>query len=215
MVGVAATYVIRVAAAWDVARLRVSRNEAPTWKKFVAGWAALFLIALAWGVAARTFYTQPFRMSSGGMTPTLLLGDWVLVNKFTYRLREPSRGDVIAFKYPRDEKRIFIQRVIATGGEEVAMKDRMVFVNGRPLVESYAAYSKTGGPGGASYEYGPVVVPPASFFVLGDNRDNSQDSRYWGFLKGDKIRGRAFLIYWSWDSDEGRLRWSRLGQTIS
>jgi len=148
------------------------------------------------------------------MIPTLLVGDHILVNKFVFRFRDPQRGDVIVFKYPWDEKRDFIKRVVAVGGEEVTMKDRTVFIDGRPLVEPYAIYSDSRLSGGPGYQYGPVVVPPGSYFVMGDNRDNSQDSRFWGYLKKEKIRGKSFLIYWSWDSEKGGLRWWRLGRLI-
>jgi signal peptidase I len=183
-------------------------------KSVLREYAEAILIAIILALLIRTFVVQAFKIPSGSMIPTLLVGDHILVNKFIFYFRDPHRGDVIVFKYPWDESRDFIKRIIAVGGEEVAMKDRTVFINGRPLEEAYAIYSDVRPPGGRTYEYGPVVVPAGSYFVMGDNRDNSQDSRFWGFLKREKIRGKSFLIYWSWDSEKGRLRWWRLGRLI-
>ncbi len=203
---------VPVAAAVDVIRLHIAKGPLPSWKKALAGWAVLFIIGISWSTGVRTFYVQAFKIPSGSMIPTLLAGDHILVNKFIYYVWDPQRGDVIVFKYPWDENRDFVRRIIAVGGDEVAIKDRSVFINGRPLQEPYAIYSDAR-PSGGSYEYGPVVVPPGSYFVMGDNRDNSQDSRFWGFLKRDKIRGKAVMIYWSRDPDTG-VRWSRFGQVI-
>jgi len=161
------------------------------------------------------------------------VGDYILVNKFLYgpelpltdhRLpgfRPPARGDIIVFKYPQDEKRDFIKRIIGTPGDTVQVRGDQVFVNGRALVEPYVR--RLDGPlgdrgqstyCGYAYACDPTVVPADSYFVMGDNRNNSQDSRYWGFVRKDKIKGKAFLIYWSWDSDRHWLRWWRLARYI-
>ena len=181
-------------------------------KSLLREYAEAIVIAVVLALLIRTFVVQAFTIPSGSMSPTLAIGDYILVNKFIYRLRDPSRGDIIVFKYPWDENRDFIKRVVGTGGDEVFIKGRQVFVNGQPLPESYAVFGSTG-PHGES-AYGPVAVPPGSYFVMGDNRDNSQDSRYWGFLKREKIRGKAFMIYWSWDGENHWLRWRRLGKII-
>jgi signal peptidase I len=175
---------------------------------------------------------QAFTIPSGSMMDTLLVGDYILVNKFLYGpelpftearvpgLRDPARGDIIVFKYPQDEKRDFIKRIVATPGETVQIRGHQVFVNGRVLREPYTKKVESplpaGGQAYCGYAYGcePTVVPANSYFVMGDNRDNSQDSRYWGFVKRDKIKGKAFLIYWSWDSDRHWLRWWRLANYI-
>ncbi len=207
--GLMAGLLVRIANAVDVLLLPASKGRI-RWRQAFAGWAVLGVIAL-WSIAARAFYVQPFTIASVSMSPTLLPGDEVLVNKFIYRFRDPRQGEVIVFKTPWDERVDFVKRVIAVGGEEVALKDGTVLINGRPLVEPYAVYSKIRPSSGPGYEYGPAVVPQGSYFVMGDNRESSQDSRFWGFLKREKIRGKSFVIYWSWDSEKGRPRWSRLG----
>ena len=182
-------------------------------------------VALILALFIRTFIIQAFKIPSGSMIPTLLVGDHILVNKFVYRFRDPAHGDVVVFKYPVDEHRDFIKRVIGVGGEDIYIKDRQVYVNCQPPEptcqpnrEPWAYYEDRMGLGGETF--GPVRVPPGSYFVMGDNRNNSQDSRYWGFVKVDKIKGRAFIIYWSWDSEREdkalweRVRWARLGKII-
>ena len=194
-------------------------------KSVVREYVEAILIAVLLALLIRTFVVQAFKIPSGSMIPTLLVGDHILVNKFVYRFRDPARGDVVVFKYPVDEHRDFIKRVIGTGGEDVYIKDRQVFINCRPpeptcepIKESWAYYEDRMGLGGETF--GPVHVPAGSYFVMGDNRNNSQDSRYWGFVKQEKIKGQAFVIYWSWDSDRDdralweRVRWSRLGRLI-
>jgi signal peptidase I len=204
----------------------VVRATAPVRKKSVVReYAEAILIAVLLALLIRTFVVQAFKIPSGSMIPTLLVGDHILVNKFIYRFRDPVRGDVVVFKYPVDEHRDFIKRVIGQGGEDVYIKDRQVYINCRPpdpacqpLVEPWAYYEDRMGLGGETF--GPVHVPPGSYFVMGDNRNNSQDSRYWGFVKQEKIKGEAFIIYWSWDSERDdkllweRVRWSRLGRLI-
>jgi len=194
-------------------------------KSVVREYVEAILVAVLLALLIRTFVVQAFKIPSGSMIPTLLVGDHILVNKFIYRFRDPRRGDVVVFKYPVEEHRDFIKRVIAVGGEDVYIKDRQVYINCRPpdagcrpIEEPWAYYEERLGLGGETF--GPVHVPPGSYFVMGDNRNNSQDSRYWGFVKGEKIKGKAFVIYWSWDSDRAdkplweRVRWRRLGRLI-
>jgi signal peptidase I len=162
---------------------------------------------------------------------TLLVGDYILVNKFLFGpeipftdshlpgLRQPVRGDIVVFKYPQDERRDFIKRIIGTPGDTVQVRGNRVYVNGHALDEPYIKLANpghAGAPGYCGYAFGcePTVVPPDSYFMMGDNRDNSQDSRYWGFVRREKIKGKAFLIYWSWDGDRHWLRWWRLGHYI-
>ncbi len=190
-------------------------------------------VAVVLALVIRALVVQAFTIPSGSMMDTLLVGDYILVNKFLYGaelplvewrvpgLRGPRRGDIIVFKYPQDERRDFIKRVIGTPGDRIQIKGRQVFVNGTPLTEPYTKFADPAWSRGAQetycgYAYGcePTTVPPDSYFMMGDNRDNSQDSRYWGFVKRNKIKGKAFLIYWSWDSDRHWLRWRRLADYI-
>ena len=202
-------------------------------KSIVREYAEAIAIAVLLALVIRSLVVQAFTIPSGSMMDTLLVGDYILVNKFLYgpelplvdwrmpAIRDPQRGDIIVFRYPQDEKRDFIKRIVATPGERVQIRGHQVFVNGRPLQEPYTKYADSGtargGDGYCGYAYGcePTTVPPDAYFVMGDNRDNSQDSRYWGFVKRDKIKGKAFLIYWSWDGDRHWLRWWRLANYIS
>jgi signal peptidase I len=202
-------------------------------KSVVREYAEAIAIAILLALVIRTLIVQAFTIPSGSMMDTLLVGDYILVNKFLYgpelplteyrvpALRHPERGDIIVFKYPQDEKRDFIKRIVGLPGEQVQIRGAQVVVNGKPLVEPYvkkveSPLGHTGQPSYCGYAYGcePTTVPAESYFVMGDNRDNSQDSRYWGFVKRDKIKGKAFLIYWSWDGDKHWLRWWRLGRYI-
>jgi signal peptidase I len=189
-----------------------------------------FLIALV----IRTFVIQAFKIPSGSMIPTLLVGDHILVNKFLLGtpvdipftnitlfkmpgLRKPRRGDIIVFKYPEDPKRDFIKRVVGVGGDVVMSKDKAVYVNGRKLVEPYAQHVDEDikpGQFDRRDNFGPVVVPQGSVFVMGDNRDQSYDSRFWGFVDGSEIKGNAVIIYWSWDGEKTWVRFGRIGRLV-
>jgi signal peptidase I len=203
----------------------------PRRKSLVREYGEAIVIAVLLALVIRTLVVQAFTIPSGSMMDTLLVGDYILVNKFMYgaeipfaewRLpgfRRPEHGDIIVFKYPQDEKRDFIKRIVGSPGDVVQVRGHQVLVNGRVLTEAYVKHTGAPVSGGelyCGYAYGcePTKVPADSYFVMGDNRDNSQDSRYWGFVRRDKIKGKAFLIYWSWDSDRHWLRWWRLGKYI-
>ena len=204
----------------------------PRRKSLIREYGEAIAIAVLLALVIRTLVVQAFTIPSGSMMDTLLVGDYILVNKFLYGpelpltdarlpgLRDPHRGDIIVFKYPQDERRDFIKRIVAGPGQTVQIRGGQVLVDGQALVEPYIKRTEGALPPGAQaycgYAYGcePTLVPPGSYFVMGDNRDNSQDSRYWGFVKRDKIKGKAFLIYWSWDSDRHWLRWWRLANYI-
>ncbi|HVC18857.1 MAG TPA: signal peptidase I [Vicinamibacterales bacterium] len=179
------------------------------------------VIAVILALFIRTFIVQAFKIPTGSMENTLLVGDHLLVNKFIFGptdspierallpMREPRRGDIIVFKYPVNPTRDFIKRVIGLPGDTVQLRDKRVFINGHELNEPYVHFLQPpiGLPGlsettstDVRENYGPVTVPPDEYFVMGDNRDNSEDSRYWGFLPRDYIKGEAFLIYWSYEA---------------
>ncbi|MGQ0572297.1 MAG: signal peptidase I [Armatimonadota bacterium] len=141
------------------------------------------------------FIVQAFFIPSGSMEPTLRTGDRILVGKFAYRIWEIRRGDIIVFRYPLNPSKDFVKRVVGLPGERLAMKDGLVSINGRPLGEVYPT-ALPGGDRACSSNYGPEVVPVGSVFVLGDNRCNSEDSRFFGFVPIKNIIGRALTVYW-------------------
>ena len=175
------------------------------------GEAAVIAILLA--LFIRTFVVQAFKIPSGSMKPTLQIGDHILVNKFLYGVKlpfirstlipisQPKRGDVIVFVYPVDESKDFIKRVIGLPGETIEITDNNVYINGVLYADEHGYYAggKGGGsnPGGRNH-FGPVTVPENHYFVMGDNREHSYDSRFWGCVLSDSIKGKAFIIYWSW-----------------
>jgi len=198
-------------------------------KSRVREYVEAFVIAIVLALFVRTFVVQAFKIPSGSMIPTLLIGDHILVNKFVYGIKlpftnttvipisRPDRDDIIVFKYPQDETKDFIKRVIGLPGDRVEVRHRQVYINDQPLTEPYAVHQD----GVTSEmevrprdEFGPVTVPTDSYFVMGDNRDHSLDSRFWGFVKAEKIKGRAFLIYWSWDGTGEWIRWERFGRVV-
>ena len=175
------------------------------------------VIAVILALFVRTWAVQAFKIPTGSMENNLLIGDHLLVNKFVFGpatssigrkilpVREPRRGDIVVFKYPDEPERDFIKRVIGLPGDTLELRNKKVLVNGHALDEPYVHFLE---PASVSSEvtsfdvrerYGPVRVPDDQYFVMGDNRDNSQDSRYWGFLPRSYVKGRALMIYWSFD----------------
>lgn len=209
-------------------RVELPRPSRSVWREYAESLVVAVLLALA----IRAFVFQAFVIPSGSMLPTLRIGDYLLVNKFVYLFHPIRRGDIIVFKFPQDETRDFIKRVVGLPGETLEIRDRQVFINGRPLHESYAVYSEPPllrAPG--SYHLGPMVIPPGHLFVMGDNRDNSLDSRSWGLLDESKVVGEASIIYFSIRSANipydgllprivyamvhpSLMRWGRIGQLV-
>lgn len=186
-------------------------------------------MALLLALLVRSFVVQAFKIPSGSMLPTLQVGDHILVNKFLYGiqvplwgtrllpLRAPQRGDVIVFVYPVDPSKDFIKRVVAVAGDVIQIRRKHVYINGAPWDDQHAYFADGDDRGrGRSPrdDYGPVTVPPRHVFVMGDNRDRSYDSRFWGFVDFDEVKGKAFVIYWSWDGTDRWVRWDRLGKLI-
>ena len=179
------------------------------------------VVAVILALFIRTFVVQAFKIPTGSMEPNLLVGDHLLVNKFVFApvaspaerallpMRELRRGDIVVFKFPEDPERDFIKRVIGLPGDTLELRNREVSINGQKLTEPYAHYLFPVGESGeaTSFDvrerYGPVTVPEGHYFMMGDNRDNSQDSRYWGFLPAHYVKGRALTIYWSFEEPAG------------
>jgi len=196
----------------------------------------LVVLALALALVLRTFVVQAFRIPTGSMEDTLLVGDFILVDKITYGayvdigltegrlpgLREPRSGDIIVFQYPLDPSKDFIKRLIAGPGQTVRISDRELYVDGELMPDPPEAKHIDPRILPPSYSnrdnLGPIKVPEGQYFFMGDNRENSKDSREWGFVPGEYIKGRAFLIYLSWKPDPtipwfnlfARIRWSRM-----
>ena len=193
------------------------------------------VIAVILALFIRTFVVQAFKIPTGSMEENLLIGDHLLVNKFIFGptasaierkllpVTSIRRGDVIVFKYPEEPDRDFIKRVIGLPGETLEVREKQVYVNGTALVEPYAHYLQPVASPSAFHEvtsfdvrerYGPVTVPPNQFFVMGDNRDNSQDSRYWGFLPRENVKGKALVIYWSYEAEREDYQEEGAGATL-
>lgn len=143
------------------------------------------------------YFIQAYKFPSGSMEPTLLIGDHLLAGKLRNKKTEPKRGDILIFKYPKNPEITYLKRLVGKPGEKVEIIERTVYINGKPLKEDYVQYLD---PGSAYQHYGPVSVPPESYFVLGDNRDNSQDSRYWGCVPKKNLIGKPLFIYWSFQT---------------
>lgn len=218
-------------------------------KSIFREYAEAIIIALVLALFIRTFVIQAFKIPSGSMLPTLKIGDHLLVNKFIYGvkvpftgnilipLKDPKHYDVIVFKYPKNPKLDYIKRVIGVEGDTVEARNKQIYINGEPIKDKYAFHTYDASiPGDPECNvsvppddnrncrdnFGPYHVPEGKVFVMGDNRENSYDSRFWGFVDEEAILGKALIIYWSWDVTKplfslARLksvRWHRIGDVI-
>jgi signal peptidase I len=202
-------------------------------KRIIKEYLEPIVIAILIALFIRTFVVQAFKIPSSSMEPTLQVGDHLLVNKFIYgikfpfigtkyfQFKTPQRGDIIVFIYPKDRSKDFIKRVIGMEGEKVQIVRNKIYINNQLIEDPWGRYDERA----PSTKYlqpmeifGPVTVPPNSVFVLGDNRDNSQDSRFWGFVNVNEVKGKALIIYFSWDRYAENLlekvRWARFGKLI-
>ena len=190
------------------------------------------VIAILLALFIRAFIVQAFDIPSGSMEPTLLPGDYILVNKFIYGIRipylnksvipykEPKRGDIIVFIYPKDPSKDYIKRVIGMPGETVQIIEGKIYIDNTPIPDPWGYFDKKEPPGFIAVveNFGPVEVAKDCLFVMGDNRNNSEDSRFWGTLPLKDVLGKAFLIYFSWNGRAenmlDKVRWSRIGKPI-
>ena len=175
------------------------------------------IIAVFLALFIRTFVIQAYKIPSGSMEPTLLVGDHILVSKFIYGIKapfinrtivpisKPKRGDVIVFIYPKDKSKDYIKRVIGLPGDKIKIIGKDIFINGKLLDAQFGVYDKGSR---RNNNLGPIIVPAHGLFVMGDNRDHSYDSRYWGFVPLEFVKGKAIIIYWSWP------HWDRFGHLI-
>jgi len=216
-------------------------------KSIIREYAEAIIVAILLAFVIRVFVVQAFKIPSGSMIPTLLIGDHILVSKLSYGLQwptdcqlqmnvppvncytsqtlvefgKPQRGDIIVFRFPEDEEKDFIKRIVGTPGDTVEVRNKVVMINGEPLDDK--TFTQRIDPGiidrtiNPRDNFGPVTVPEESYFVMGDNRDQSLDSRFWGYVREEKIRGKAFRIYWSWNGQGNWtdwIRWERFGKAI-
>jgi len=225
----------------------IERVERPS---MIVDYARSFFPIFVIVLLLRSFLVEPFRIPSGSMMPTLLVGDFILVNKYDYGIRlpvinrkvlpvgAPERGDVVVFRYPEDPSTPYIKRVVGIPGDRVAYVDKVLYVNGERIPQqdlgTYVGVGAGAGHTGASLRLERLPgaghrilvvpgrpslrveteVPEGQYFVLGDNRDNSKDSRYWGFVPDANLVGRAFMIWMNWDSRNGGVAWRRIGRSI-
>lgn len=177
---------------------------------------AVIIVNIAVSGSFKNNYVQAFRIPSSSNEPTLLIGDQILVDRGV-AARNPKRGDLIAFKFPEDPNKDFVKRVVAVNGDVVEVKNKILFVNNIKKKEAYVIHrdmkllSRDKSP---RDNMGPITVPANTFFVMGDNRDNSYDSRFWGCVEASKIKGTVKTIYWSWDKEKFNVRWSRIGTMV-
>lgn len=221
-------------------------SKEPIVVEYAKSFFPIFLLVLI----LRSFIIEPFKIPSGSMMPTLLIGDFILVNKYDYGIRlpvlntkiiengTPTRGDIVVFRYPENQSIPYIKRIIGLPGDHVAYYDKTVFINGHPIQQVVKGRYRASGSGknmaGASLRIEVLdqveheiltipnqfsrefqgIVPDNHYFVLGDNRDNSKDSRFWGYVPDANLMGRAFMIWMNWDSKNGGIDWKRIGRMM-
>jgi len=213
-------------------RKKTAAKPATAKKSQLRDWTEALIVAAILALIIRTFVVQAFKIPSGSMEDTLLIGDHLLVNKFIYgtqlpfsddpvlAIRQPERGDIIVFEFPEDKdksyfkRRDFIKRVIGLPGDTVEIRNKNVFVNGKRYTTPVAVFKDGNLTAGPRDNMPAIKVPENNYFVMGDNRDRSYDSRFWRFVDRSAIKGLAFIKYWSWDSENFVPRWGRIGRMI-
>jgi signal peptidase I len=198
-------------------------------KSKIKEYAEAIIIAILIAFFIRTFVVQAFKIPSGSMKPTLLIGDHILVSKFSYGIKmpyfrntlipisDPKRGEIVVFIYPEDRSKDFIKRVVGISGDTIEIRNKKIFLNGMPYEDKHGVYVDDFIIPGAIQprdNFGPVTVPKGTIFTMGDNRDQSYDSRFWGFVDLKDVMGKAFVVYWSWNKEDHSVRWSRLGSLL-
>jgi signal peptidase I len=200
-------------------------------KSIARDWAEALIVAFVIAMIIRAFILQAYRIPSTSMEDTLLKGDHILATKFTYGLtmpfttkkiwgadKIPSRGDIIIFTFPANHEMDFVKRVIGLPGDVIEVRDKKVYINGKrfeiPQEKYTDPFTLNQGPGKVRDNFGPVTISPGHIFAMGDNRDQSYDSRFWGQVPIENIKGKAFIIYFSWTSDNPWIRYWRIGHLV-
>ena len=231
---------------WEKQRKQQAITQQPIWIEYARSFFPVLLIVLL----LRSFLAEPFRIPSGSEKPNLLVGDFIVTNKFIYGIRlpvsytkiisleDPKRGDIAVFRFPVDPAINFIKRIVGVPGDKISYMNKVLYINGIPanqkLLGQATDENETGQalpvslkeedllgvkhliyvrPDVPAQDFS-TVVPPGKYFVMGDNRDNSNDSRYWGFVPEENFVGKALWIWFSWDAEYNRIRWDRIGQAI-
>ena len=201
--------------------LTQKKAKKSVWREY----AEALIVALALALVIRAFVVQAFKIPSESMLGTLQVGDHLLASKFAYGIRipftdhyiydgsDPQRGDIVIFEYPNDPSVDYIKRVIGVPGGLIEVRDKQLYRNGMPVKEAYIRNIDPDNIEPLRDNYAPVRVPSGKYFVMGDNRDNSLDSRFWGFVDRKAIKAKAWRIYWSWGGLDN-IRWGRIGQKI-
>ncbi len=199
----------------------IKRTKKPLWREY----AEALIVALILAFFIRTFVVQAFKIPSESMLQTLQVGDHLLASKFAYGVKipftdkyiyqgdEPRHGDIIIFAYPNDPSVDYIKRIVGLPGDVIEVRQKQLYRNGQPVKEAYIQHTDPNGIEPLRDNYAPVTVPPGKYFVMGDNRDKSADSRFWGFVDKKAIKAKAWRIYWSWGGLDD-IRWTRLGKKI-
>lgn len=229
LIGGFAFFVFCVVDAFSIAKKRKENYEPAKYNRWFVYLGYFVILSLISALLSAGFKTNAFNITSGSMEPVLLVGDSILVNEVIYGVKipilrktiipvtDPKRDDIVVFIYPVDRSMSLIKRVIGVAGDKIEIVNKKIFINDKNYKDSYGVF-KDSDILPQSVEprdnFGPVTVPENSIFVMGDNRDESLDSRYWGFVDLRDIEGKAFIIYWSWDSDLHRPRWERFGLTF-
>ncbi|MCX6826545.1 MAG: signal peptidase I [candidate division Zixibacteria bacterium] len=183
------------------------REPKPVWREY----AEVIIISLLSAIFLRLFVVSAYRVDSGSMEDTLFEGDYIFVNKLAYKFSEPKAGDIAVFVSPLNPTKDYVKRIIALPGQTVEVIDKIIYVDDQlaPIISEVKNSDPKILPGQLSLRdnFGPLQVPRDQYFVLGDNRDNSQDSRFWGFVPKESLEGRAIFVYWSWTPDKTAPKW--------
>lgn len=212
---------------WGITRPDIAIAEKPRMKQKNVIWeySEILIVALLLAIIIRAFFVQAYKIPSGSMLETLQEGDYLLVTRFNYDIKVPftdisvistgeaRHGDIIVFRYPKDPSQNYIKRVIGLPGDTIEIREKQLFRNGKPVDEPYKRISKPWSRIEGTDNMNRLTVPDGHYFCMGDNRDESADSREWGFVPRDNIQGKAWIIYWSWKSLTD-IRWSRIGTTL-
>ena len=208
--------VSHIASAVEVARLPVPPLGLPRWGKVVSLWMLVYVLNTTTAYGVKGFAIQAFKLPAGSMMPALLVGDHMLVNKLWYHFHGAQPGEVAVFIYPKNREKIFVKRIVAIAGETVEIRHKQLYVNGEKANDPWAIFTQGEKEiPGPRDNFGPFTVPLQHVFVLGDNRDASHDSRFWGTVPVEDVLGKVLFLYWSWDGEENRVRWDRIGRKVS